>query len=100
MPRIEQFLKQYAKSSTRSSYQSGVLAFLTFIYGFNRKGKRISDDEKVKLETFADKYFVEGRDYEQDLINFSNDCQKNFAPTQAHITSRLSANSIFSMILS
>jgi len=81
MPRIEQFLKQYAKSSTKSSYQSGVLAFLTFIYGFNRKGKRISDDEKVKLETFADKYFVEGRDYEQDLINFSNDCQKNFAPT-------------------
>ncbi len=81
MPRIEQFLKQYAKSSTRSSYQSGVLAFLTFIYGFNRKGKRISDDEKVKLETLADRYFVEGRDYEQDLINFSNECQKNFAPT-------------------
>ncbi|HUW85910.1 MAG TPA: hypothetical protein VMV55_03435 [Methanoregula sp.] len=80
MPRIEKFLKQYSKSSTRSSYQSGILAFLSFIYGFNRKGKRISDDEKVKRETLTDRYLVEGRDYEHDLINFSNDCLKNFAP--------------------
>jgi hypothetical protein len=62
IPRIEQFLKQYAKSSTRLSYQSGVLAFLSFIYGFNRKGKRISDEEKVKLETLAYRFFVGGRD--------------------------------------
>lgn len=81
MPRIEQFLKQYSKSSTRSSYQSGILAFLSFIYQFARKAKRISDDEKGKFETLADRYFVEGRDYEQDLINFSNYCQKKYAPT-------------------
>jgi integrase len=81
MARIASFLKQYSKSSTRSSYQSGVTAFLSFIYQFNRKGKRISDDEKVQLETLADRYFIEGRDYEDDLINFSNSCKRQYAPT-------------------
>jgi integrase len=81
MARISPFLKQYSKSSTRSSYQSGVTAFFSFIYQFNRKGKRISDEEKTQLEILADRYFVEGRDYEQDLINFSNECQRKYAPT-------------------
>ena len=81
MTRIERFLKQYSKSSTRSSYQSGVLAFLSFIYGFNRIGKRISDDEKIEFENLADRYFVEERDYEQDLINFSNESKTQYAPT-------------------
>lgn len=81
MARIEQFLKQYSKPSTRSSYQSGVLAFLSFIYGFNRIGKRISDDEKKGFENLAERYFVEERDYEQDLINFSNECKAHYAPT-------------------
>ena len=90
MARIVSFLKQYSNSSTKSSYQSGILAFLSFIYGFNRKGKRISDDEKGKLEILADRYFVEARDYEQDLIDFSNDCKKKKSPQQqAHIISWL-----------
>jgi hypothetical protein len=81
MQRIELFLKQYSKSSTRSSYQVGVLAFLSFIYAFNREGKRISVEEREKFETLADRYFIEGRNYESDLIDFSNACQKNYAPT-------------------
>ncbi|MCX6692864.1 MAG: hypothetical protein NTW33_12685, partial [Methanoregula sp.] len=72
MARIEQFLKQYSRSSTRSSYYSSVVAFLSFIYGFNREGKRITDDEKKTIENLSDRYFVEDRDYEQDLISFSN----------------------------
>jgi hypothetical protein len=47
-----------------------VLAFLSFIYGLNRIGKRISDDEKREFENLADRYFVEERDYEQDSMNF------------------------------
>jgi hypothetical protein len=58
-----------------------VLAFLSFIYGLNRIGKRISDDEKIEFENLADRYFVEERDYEQDLIRFSNECKAQYAPT-------------------
>jgi hypothetical protein len=52
-------LKQYSGSSTGAGYQSCELAFLSFIYGFNRKGKRISDEEKIIFENLADRYFVE-----------------------------------------
>jgi len=83
MARMEQFLKQYSKASTKSSYRSGVLAFLSFLYGFHRQGKRISDEEKQQMETLADRYFIEGRDYEQDLIQFSNHCDNKLAPTTA-----------------
>gem|GEM_PF-5612750 len=79
MARIASFLKQYSKSSTRSSYQCGVLAFLSFIYDLPREGKRISDKEKAQREILADQYFVEGRDYEKDLINFSNRRSQAFA---------------------
>ncbi|WAC04024.1 MAG: tyrosine-type recombinase/integrase [Methanoregula sp.] len=81
MARMEQFLKQYSRSSTRSSYYSSVVAFLSFIYGFNREGKRITDDEKKTIENLSERYFVEDRDYEQDLINFSNYCDVKKAPT-------------------
>ena len=74
-------MKQYSRYATRASYQSGVLAFLSFIYGFNRQGKRISDVERIAFENLADRYFVEDRDHEQDLINFSNHCEKLIAPT-------------------
>ena len=33
------------------------------------------------MEVLADRYFLEGRDYEADLINFSNYCQARYAPT-------------------
>ena len=81
--RVSGFLDQYPKPSTRNGYQSGIIAFFSFIYNFKRKGKRISDNEKKQMEILADKYFREDRNYEQDLISFSNYCSKNFAPCTA-----------------
>ncbi|MCX6682155.1 MAG: tyrosine-type recombinase/integrase [Methanoregula sp.] len=81
MARIASFLGQYSVSSTRSSYYSGVIAFLSFTYGFTRKGKRVSEKEKEKFEDFADRYFREKRDYLADLIHFGNTCEKLYAPT-------------------
>ena len=83
MARIEGFLDQYAKPATRSSYRGGVYAFLSFLYGFERQGKRISDDEKNVAEALADKYFLEGRNHAQDLVAFNNHCEGKFAPTTA-----------------
>jgi integrase len=80
MARISSFLNQYAKSSTRSSYQSGVLSFLSYIYDIRRKGKSVSTEERAQYEDLADRYFIESRDHEQDLINFSNHCQDKYAP--------------------
>lgn len=81
MSRIAPFLEQYSKSSTRSGYRVGVSAFLSFIYQFTCKGKRVSDEEKEQFEILADRYFIEGRNHEADLIGFSNYCEKHFAPT-------------------
>jgi hypothetical protein len=53
------FLNQYSKPPIRSSQRSGVLAFLSCIYRFDRKGKRITDDGRVKFESLADRCFVE-----------------------------------------
>jgi hypothetical protein len=38
------------------------MAFLSFIYNFNRKAKRVSEEERKNLENLADRYFVEGKD--------------------------------------
>lgn len=81
MARISSFLEQYPKSATRAGYRSGVLAFLSFIYDFKRKSKKVSEDELIQLENLADRYFVEDRDHEQDLIAFSKYCGVNLAPT-------------------
>jgi integrase len=70
--RIGGFLGRYS-SSTRNGYQSSIVAFFS-MYGFKREGKRISAKEKEELELLADKYFLENRDYEGDLIAFSKYC--------------------------
>ena len=81
MARIGNFLEQYSKSATQAGYRSGVLAFLSFIYNFNRQSKKVSESEMAQLEQLADRYFIEGRDYEADLIAFSKECQDKYAPT-------------------
>jgi len=83
MARITGFLNQYNNSGTRHSYSSGVNAFLSYIYNYTRKseGQRISEEDKKQLELLADRYVFEGRDYEKDLIDFSNYCAQKYAPT-------------------
>jgi integrase len=48
-------------------------------------GKHLSPDEKKKIDLLADRYFIEGRDYEKDLISFSNHCSVNNAPTTGRL---------------
>ena len=71
--RISIFLDQYS-ASARNGYRSSIVAFFSFMYNFKREGKRISAKEKEELELLAERYILEGRDYEKDLIAFSKYC--------------------------
>ena len=53
------YLKQYSSESTVRSYESALKAFFEMVHG-----------ERENLEVLADRYFVEGRDYEADVQNF------------------------------
>jgi integrase len=82
MARIANFLEQYSKPATRSGYRSAVLAYLSFINGVVRDGKKIiRTDELNQYENLADRYFIEDRNYEADLIQFSKHCGTAYAPT-------------------
>jgi len=86
MPRIRDFLNQYPGRGTRYSYSTGVNAFISFIYQFKRaKGQRITPEDRAQLEMFAERYVMEGRNYEQDMINFSNYCTQHYAPTSGRL---------------
>lgn len=86
MARIKDFLEQYPGRGTRYSYSTGVNAFLSFIYEFKRaKGQRVTPEDRARYEQLADRYVIEGRDYEQDMINFSNYCSGHYAPTSGRL---------------
>lgn len=81
MGRIADFLDQY-QTGTRHSYSTGVYAFLSYINNYERTGgQRISQDDRIRFETFAEVYFTDARNYERDLIAFSNYCADRYAPT-------------------
>jgi integrase len=85
MARLADFLSQYSNPSTRYSNASGVISFLSHVYNFTRTGKHLSPGERKSIELLADRYFIEGRDYEKDLILFSNHCSVNNAPTTGRL---------------
>jgi integrase len=66
MGRITNFLNQYSKANTRRGYQTAVRAFFSFIYN-EKRGKEVSMDV---FEDLADRYFLETRDYADDVISF------------------------------
>jgi integrase len=80
MGRISDFLDQYQPES-RYSYSTSVNLFLSYIFQFTRsKGQRITSEDRLKFETFAERYFLDSRDHEEDIINFSIWCSDKYAP--------------------
>jgi len=71
MAKIEEFLELYAKPNTKGVYRAGILEFFDFLYGKQRKGKRVRKEEMLKYEELADEYLKEKRDYFNDLLRFS-----------------------------
>jgi len=88
MGRIADFLDQYQTRGTRYSYQTGVYAFLSYIYNFKRdtnRSQRVAAEDRIQLETFAERYFTDSRNFEKDVIDFSNHCAGNYAPTSGRL---------------
>jgi len=86
MARISRFLEQYPSRRTQHSYSSGVNSFLSFIYQFKRSdSKRVTPEDRLQFETLAEMYLSDNRDYEQDVIDFSNYCTKQYAPTSGRL---------------
>lgn len=86
MGKIAEFLEQYPSRGTRLSYSTGINSFLSFVYQFKRAaGQRISPEDRIQFEKFAEMYVSDGRDYEQDLIDFSNHCTRHYAPTSGRL---------------
>jgi integrase len=86
MAKIAEFLEQYPSRGTRQSYSTGINSFLSFVYQFKRTGgQRISPEDRIQFEKFAEMYVSDERDYEQDLIDFSNHCTRHYAPTSGRL---------------
>jgi len=60
MSRVENFLKMYRSKSTVKTYRWSLNQFFKTIYGEN----------EGTLEQHAERYFTEGRNFEQDIQNF------------------------------
>jgi integrase len=86
MAKIAEFLEQYPSRGTKHSYSTGINAFLSFINQYTRTGgQRITPEDRMRFEVFAEHYINDGRDYEQDLIDFSRYCDQHYAPTSGRL---------------
>jgi integrase len=71
MGKIADYLKHYNNASTAGGYSSAVYSYLDFIYGKQRKGARVTEDEKEKYEDLVENYLKEKRNYSEDMAGFA-----------------------------
>jgi integrase len=76
MGKIADYLKHYDNQSTATGYSAAVYSFLDFIYGRQRKGSRVTTEEKTKYEKLVDKYLKDKRNYSEDMAGFVVSLQK------------------------
>lgn len=70
MGKIADYLKHYDNPSTAGGYSAAVYTYLDFIYGKQRTGARVTDEEKKRYEKLLDKYLKEKRDFPGDMAGF------------------------------
>lgn len=70
MGKLADFMKNYTNLSTTQGYYSAVYSFLDHIYGKQRQGIRVTDEEREKYEKLIDKYLKEKRNYSEDMTNY------------------------------
>jgi integrase len=83
--KLETFLGYYNNWGTRNGYSVAIHSFIDSIYGRQRKGYRVTADEKKVYSKLVDKYFSENRDHKEDLMQFAVSLQSR-APLTAQKT--------------
>ena len=67
---IQRFLDSLRTKGTSYSYRTGIVAFIDFLYGRQRKGIGATQDEFKKYESLGQQYLTSQRDYTADVIKF------------------------------
>ncbi|MGA2122464.1 MAG: site-specific integrase [Methanoregula sp.] len=70
MGKLADYLKHYDNQSTAIGYSAAIFSFIDFIYGKQRKGTRVTPEERIKYEKLIDKYLKEKRKYSDDMAGF------------------------------
>jgi integrase len=84
--RVGDFLESYESANTRAGYGSVVSQFLAYIYDYTlvdrsqRRNKEVIAKQRADIEVLAARYFLEGRDYAEDLKNFNSTSARKHAP--------------------
>jgi integrase len=80
--RIKRFLGIYTKGNTVSTYRGGIYSFFDCIYGRVRATRKASKEDQAQYERLAERYFLEERNYFDDMLDFIAYMQDR-APTGA-----------------
>jgi len=70
MGKISDYLKHYDNQSTAGGYSAAVYSFIDFIYGKQRKGPRVTSEEKELFEKLVEIYLNDKRNYSDDMAGF------------------------------
>ena len=87
--RLETFLNSYPNPGTRNACSVAIHSFIDSVYGRQRKGYRVNDDEKKIYAQLVDRYFTEKRDYQEDLMAYALSLQSNAPLTARKSFSRI-----------
>ena len=85
MGNMADFLKNYDSRSTQNGYSAALYTFIDCIYGEQRKGGKVTPDERIVYEKLVDKYLIDKRDYAADLMKFATSLQSR-PPLSARLT--------------
>lgn len=84
--KVDDFIESYTSKNTKAGYRSAVSLFLAYIYDYplvdrsQRGNKEVIAKQRADIEVLAARYFLEGRDYAEDLKNFNSAFARTHAP--------------------
>jgi len=71
MGRMSDFLALYPNENTFRNYRAGLMAFVDWKYGPQRKGREVKKEELLLYEQLIDEYVDSDPDYLQDFLRYT-----------------------------
>lgn len=81
--KIEEFTGLQGNPRTASSYRSAIRRYLDFIYGPQRKGRQVTDEDTERYEALAEKYLSGENNYQVDIQRFAASLNAAKAPPKS-----------------